>query len=275
MAIPQIRNKKLKVVLGLDRNPTASPAPSASGTSRHSASNIRRTPAPAPGTEPDTFAKPSISDFTYEDYKAAGLSITEHHDLIGKIREEVPIIDRDEIDGLILSDIAKQLQLCVFSMCKMLHIDPKAVKRMLDAEFWKAYGPDVDDEVIMSIEMEGPSTKLAKGMVEMSIEMEGPSTKLAKGMVEVGVKREESAATAHGDLLEESSAFDEQSRVGSQVMRSIEPPNKKAKKAPLGAVQKEIRAYMAKKKKGRRGCCVLTLRSKAVAEKWAALAPGA
>jgi hypothetical protein len=232
MATPQVRNKKLKVVLGLDRDPTVSPAPSASGT----------------------FAKPSIPDFTYEDHKAAGLSITEQHDLIGKIREEVPIIDRDEIDDLILSDAAKQLQLCVFPMCKMLHIDPKAVKRMLDAEFRKAYGPDVDDEVIMSIEMEGPSKEATNGMVD------------------VEVKREESAATAHGDRREESSAFDDQSRVGSEVMGSVEPPNKKAKKAPLSAAQKAIRAYKAKKKKGRRGCCVLTVRSKAVAEKWAALA---
>lgn len=257
MATPQVRNKKLKVVLGLDRNPTLSPAPSASGTSHHSIPSIRRTPAPAQGPEPNTSARPSISDFAYEDYKAAGLSITEQHDLIGKIREEVPIIDRDEIDGLILSDAAKQLQLCIFPMCKMLHIDPKAVKSMLDAEFRKAYGLYVDDEVIMSIEMEGPSKEATKGMVE------------------VGVKREESAATTHWDRLEESSAFDEQSRVGSEVMGSVEPPNKKAKKAPLSAAQKAIRAYKAKKKKGRRGCCVLTLRSKAVAEKWAALALGA
>jgi hypothetical protein len=55
----------------------------------------------------------------------------------------------------------------------------------------------------------------------------------------------------------------------------LEEPWTVEQKAPLSAAQKAIRAYKAKKKKGRRGCCILTLRSKAVAEKWAALALGA
>ncbi|KAH7069816.1 hypothetical protein BKA63DRAFT_476814 [Paraphoma chrysanthemicola] len=206
---------------------------------------------------PDTpvNAQPSIFDFTFEDYKATGLNIAEQHALIGKIREEVPLIDRAEIDGLMLSEAAKQLELCVFPMCKMMHIDPKAVKRMLDWEFRKAYG----DEMYNEQDVEVGVGKVPMDSVEDGIEAD----------VAPVVKMEESFVLPFA--REESSMFEESSRGGSMAPAGQEPAKKKGKRAPLSTVQKEIRAYQAKKKKGRRGCRVATLKSGAVVEKWASL----
>ncbi|KAH7074176.1 hypothetical protein FB567DRAFT_505138 [Paraphoma chrysanthemicola] len=198
-------------------------------------------------------AQPSIFDFTFEDYKAAGLNIAEQHALIGKIREEVPLIDRDEIDGLMLSEAAKQLELCVFPMCKMMHVDPRAVKRMLDREFRKTYGEDLYSEEDVEV-----------GMGEMPMDS-----------VEDGMEADMTTVVKNEELFmlpfarEESSMFDESSRGGSMAPAGPGPAKKRAKRAPLSTIQKDIRAHQAKRKKQRKGCRVTTLKSRAVAEKWA------
>ncbi|KAF2030447.1 hypothetical protein EK21DRAFT_21123, partial [Setomelanomma holmii] len=198
----------------------------------------------------------SIFDFTFEDYKAAGLNIAEQHSLIGKIREEVPIIERDEVDGLLLSQAAKQLEMCIFPMCNMMRIDPNAIKRMLDSEFKKAYGEDAEQEkeIEMSVEMDEPKQQEMQDMHVGDVGME--------------VKREESMA-ATGVM--ETSVFDDQFRVGSEPALADETPSKKQKKGKANAMQTAIKAYQTRRKKGRKGFRILTLRSKAVVEKWAEL----
>ncbi|KAF1925160.1 uncharacterized protein M421DRAFT_424183 [Didymella exigua CBS 183.55] len=104
----------------------------------------------SPGPSSTTPSVPNISDLThltYEEYKAFDLSSTQHHDLIGNIRAEVPVMDVHEIDNWLLNSLAKQLEICIFPTAKLMHINPVAVKRMLDTEFRKAYGQDVEDSI--------------------------------------------------------------------------------------------------------------------------------
>lgn len=244
MPAPGIRKKKLKVRLGFPIE--TAPTPFSSLFGPLPAQIIPAVPAvPALATEP------SIFDFTFEDYKAAGLNINEQHDLIGKIREEVALIDRDEVDGLLLEDMGKQLQICIFATCKMMHIDPAAVKRMLGGEFRKAYGVEVDDEIKMKEEMGVQDTKDG---VNEGVGGDGGEWQ------DVDEREEESYVV-----------------VDSAVTASappVEPPSKKVKRAQPSAVQKEIKAYEVKSRRGHRKVLVLTLRSKSVAEKWASLSSG-
>jgi hypothetical protein len=236
MSTPQIRKKKLKVRLGLPID--TAPVPTST--------------APVPSTEP------SIFDFTFEDYKAANLNINEQHDLIGKIREEVALIDRDEIDGLILEDMAKQLQMCVFATCKMMHVDPVAMKRMLDGEFRKAYGVDIAEEIGMKEEM-GVSRERGEMQKEEKISVE--SRQDGDRRLDVSTNEEYGFVTAGSG--------------GGERAPPVEPPSKKVKRAQPSAVQKEIKAYEAKRKRGHRKVLVLILRSKTVAEKWESFSGGA
>ncbi|KAF1912077.1 hypothetical protein BDU57DRAFT_402746, partial [Ampelomyces quisqualis] len=182
----------------------------------------------------------SVLDLSFEEYKAAHLNINEQHALIGRIRDEVPLADRDEIDGFLLMEAAKQLELCVFPMCKMMHVDPKAVKKMLDDQFRKAYGLDVEDETTRNLQK---STMAPGGVVGA-----------------VGVKDDIPMA---GSSVE--------SQVEDKDALADEPAKKKLKRAEKSAVQKELKAYQVKKKRGRKECFILALKSKVVAEKWAAL----
>ena len=245
MATPQIRRKKLKVRLGFDITASRDSTPTTSTFSRPSTPFMRSTPKP---TAP---AEPSIFDFTFEDYKAANLNIQEQQDLIGKIREEVPMIDRDEIDGLLLSEAAKQLEMCVFPMCKMMHIDPKAVKRMLDEQFRRAYGLEVEQEVMEHV---GIGAILRDATATILVRENGNLE------VDVGI--------------DESRVFDARSQVTTEATPTVEPPKKKTKKAQPSSVQKEVKAYQAKKKRGKKKCYVMTLRFSAGTKKWAALESG-
>ena len=89
-----------------------------------------------------------LADLTYDEYKAFSLSSAQQHDLIGEIRAEIPLVDADEVNNWLLDSLAKQLSACVFPTAKMMHIDPVAVKRMLDTEFRRAYGQDLEASII-------------------------------------------------------------------------------------------------------------------------------
>jgi hypothetical protein len=142
MTTPQLHKKKLQLRVGFDigtrRDKT--PAPPAPGLLRSTVPSVYPTPSPA--QEPSMF-----EDFTFEDYKAANFNVDQQYDLIGRLRHEVPPVDRDEIDSLLLADAAKQLEMCIFPMCKMMHVDPKAVKRMLDEQFRKSYGSEIEEDI--------------------------------------------------------------------------------------------------------------------------------
>ncbi|KAF1829511.1 hypothetical protein BDW02DRAFT_145588 [Decorospora gaudefroyi] len=103
------------------------------------------TPTPTP---PPT---PSIVDHTFAQYKAANLSVSSQYATIGKLRSEMPIVDRDEVDDALLRSLALQLELAVFPTCKMMQVDAVAVKRMLDDSFRKAYGGAVEAEVLVKM----------------------------------------------------------------------------------------------------------------------------
>lgn len=88
-----------------------------------------------------------LTNLTFEELREFNLDDTQQHNLIGQIRSDLPIIDVHEIDKLLLDSLAKQLRLCIFPTAQMMHIDPFAVKRMLDTEFRKAYGQEVERNI--------------------------------------------------------------------------------------------------------------------------------
>ena len=117
-------------------------------------------------------APSSIADYTFEQYKSANLTIDDQHKVIGQLRSEIPLIDRDEIDNVLLRSMAQQLELAVFPTCNMMQIDPMAVKRMLNWAFWMAYGTkgvrregeevgkDKGEEEIVGGKEEGPRKRV-------------------------------------------------------------------------------------------------------------------
>ncbi|KAH7381221.1 hypothetical protein DE146DRAFT_279333 [Phaeosphaeria sp. MPI-PUGE-AT-0046c] len=127
MTDSRIRNKKLKIQLGFepDTGRRVTAIPSTPAESRPATSTIPRIAAPI---------ERSIYGLTFEEYKAANLDVQQQHDLIGQIRHEIPLIERDEIDAYLLTEAAKQLEMYILPMCKMMHVDPKAVKTMLDEQ---------------------------------------------------------------------------------------------------------------------------------------------
>lgn len=56
-------------------------------------------------------------------------------------------MDVHKVDNWLLDSLAKQLEMCISPTAKMIHIDPAAVKRMLDTEFRKAYGQEVEASI--------------------------------------------------------------------------------------------------------------------------------
>jgi hypothetical protein len=241
MSTPQIRQPKKKRVVHL------------SGVN-----DIRvGTPAHIPTFKPLSAIHPEapkpksiVADYTFEEYKAAGLNIEDQHKLIGDLRSEMPIIDRDEVDNLLLQSLAQQLELTIFPTCKMMHLDPTAVKRMLDDQFRKAYGPEMDVAVL---------TNMGLARVE----------ELPRERASESFKEEEEGhdvATVKEGALETC-----------QVAVTHTPdshPSKKAKQTQLNAVQKEVKAYAARKKRGKQGCKIVTLLSVSITRKWEALDGG-
>jgi hypothetical protein len=242
-------------------------------------------PAPAPAA-PTTF-------LTFEEYKASGLDIIEQHELIGSIRNDIPKADRDYIDSLLLDKAAKQLEMCIFPMCKMMHVDKDAVWRMLEDQYHKAY-PIVNGEEKKAEEVEQVTGVQAILRDAMATVMGGTVGGAQEGKVVPSI--EEPVVMPS---IEEPTLFNDRSRSRSgteatptaepvQKVHPLEssaeptvlahpdePQKKKVKRQQPSVIQKEVRAYQAKRKRGHRGCCILTLKSKAVAGQWAEMEGGA
>jgi hypothetical protein len=194
--------------------------------------------------------KPSVADYTFEEYKAAGINIEDQHKLIGDLRSEMPIIDRDEIDNLLLHSLAQQLELTIFPTCKMMHMDPMAVKRMLDDQFRKAYGAEVDVSILANM-----------GLARVE---ELPNAQAGEDIKKEEESRDD-ATFKHGALETPQTAI---------THTPESRPYKKAKKMPLNAIQKEVKAYTARKKQRKQGCKMVTLFSVNMSRKWEALDSG-
>jgi hypothetical protein len=338
MATPYLRKKKLQSRVGFEfeskRNST--PAPSARSPAYPEAPSASSVPNSAP--EPSTF-----DDFTFEDYKAAKLNIDQQYDLIGKLNNEVPLVDRDEIHSMLLADLAKQLEIGVFPTCKMMHVDPKAVKRMMDDQFRKAYGLAVEEEIFelaqarRMVSVRHASTvdvgDVANARESIADGDHSESTAAAALFVEPAKKKIKTTqpSAAHKVVMDGTAVADAIARmlsdVGNHSKNAVEAPspaqpekkkialsqpkkahkfaqtditfagtsawgpgvlgehpqpnvevtprdkpaNKKTRQVQLSASQKEIKAYEARRKRAKGGCFILTLRAKAVTDKWAAL----
>lgn len=231
-----MRNRKLKIQLGFELEVERSqkvipPTP-----------NFPRSAAP-PTLNNAAPTERSIYDISFEEYKAANLDIKQQHDLIRQIRNEVPLIDRDDIDGYMLAEAARQLETCIFPMCKMMHIEPKAVKNMLDEQFRKAYGQDVERQV-------------AQDMVPT----------IASEVASDANANVDDAFTAGADIGENSSKA-RAAKAGTAAALAKEPAKKRAKRTSLSEAQKQVNAYKAKKKRGRKNCRIVTFRSNAAVKK--------
>jgi hypothetical protein len=236
MTIPQLRKAKHQMRLGFDPAKTV-------------AVNLSHLPNSSSPSFPKPAAGPasSLSNLDYETYKAAKLNVAQKYDLIGHIRDEIPLVEREEIDNMVLADVAKQLELSVFPMCKMMHIDDKAVKRMLNEQFTKAYGVEVEEE----------------------IHEQANTERMVHAEQTVTVDGADIVTVADANVRDESEAGDHAS--GVDIMVSVERTVKKVKRAHTSAVQKEIKAYQAKARRGKKACLVVTLRAKAVTDKWVGL----
>ncbi|KAI4924294.1 uncharacterized protein J4E92_007375 [Alternaria infectoria] len=209
------------------------------------------TPAHPPSFLPPnttTVAKrePSITEYTFEQYQAANLNDDEKHAVIGKLRGELPIIDRDEVDDVLLRSMAQQLELAVFPTCKMMQVEPVAVKRMLDDQFRKAYGAEVEAEVLGKLglcRVEDAEMAVAAERIRISTKKKGKKQKLGKSE-EILIEEEEDA-----------------------VAKSPSPMEKKTKKA-LNDIAKDIEAHITRMKRAKRGVKMVTLRSVAMSQKW-------
>jgi hypothetical protein len=339
MTTPQIRKKKLQLRVGfeIETKRYGTPASSAPGPSHSTAPSTYPSPSPAP--ELSVF-----EDFTFEDYKAANLNVDQKYDLIGKLRQEVPLVDRNEIDSMLLVDAAKQLEMCVFPMCKMMHVNPKAVRSMLDEQFRKAYGLEVEEEVFgLALARRIISVKHANRVnvgddasaQETGVDVDNFEPALAATPPAEPAKKETKITqrdTAQKVIVEEAAVADTIARMLSAIgdhstngatngadatlstergKRGIKPAqtiaaqqsnlieisfasasawepftpdatvtlsrglmNKKTKQAQPSSVKKDVKVYEAKKKRGKKGCLIVTLRAKAVVDKWAALTTG-
>lgn len=188
---------------------------------------------------------PTSAALTFANYQSARYSsIDDQFSFITGLRAEVPAAERDAIDVDLLRDLAKQLALCVFPTAKMMQVDPVKVKRMLDEEFRRAYGDDVADEK----EDKAPARQ---GLGETNVVA---GAVLRENVTGVGVDK-----YAPGEGIGEL--------VGGAGRVEGEPPKKKSKTVQTD-VRKEVKAYQARRKRGRRLCRVVTLRSKPASEAW-------
>jgi len=211
------------------------------GTPAHPPTYASRTTAPR--TPP-----PSIADYTFEQYQAANFNVVEKHNLIGRLRDEMSIMDRDEVDELTLRDLGTLLERCIFPTCKMMQIEPVAVKRMLDDQFRRAYGPEVEADVL---------GKLGLGCLE----------DFEKAVV---VREQHAAVGGRPEVAEESTVVGNGlGQVGTHVsIKAPPPPSKKMKSMPLNDTRKEVKSYVTRRKRGKHGVKVVCLRSQAVCQKW-------
>jgi len=199
-----------------------------------------------PNTTPVAKREPSITDYTFEQYQAANLNDDQKYAVIGKLRDELPIIDRDEVDEVLLRSMGQQLGLAVFPACKMMQVDPVAVKRMLDDQFRKAYGAEVEASVLGKLglcRVEDAELAVAAERIRISTKKKGKRQKLGKSD-EVLVEDEEDA-----------------------VANAPSPPNKEVEGAPK-IIEEEIVAHISRRKRAKRGVRMVTLRSVAVSQKW-------
>ncbi|KAI0579833.1 hypothetical protein TUN199_07358, partial [Pyrenophora tritici-repentis] len=187
-------------------------------------------PTYATVTQATAIPKPlkSVADCTFEQYQAANLGVGEKHALIGQLRDEMPIMDRDEIDELTLRELSTVLEHCIFPTCKMMQIDPVAVKRMLDDQFRKAYGVETETEVL---------GKLGLGRLE----------DFDKAMAMQ--KKEAAAAYVKSDVADDVTLIGD-GGVQAETPVSKAPPNKKIKQMPLIDTEKDIKAYITRRKRG-------------------------
>jgi len=119
--------------------------------------------------------------------------------VIGKLRDELPIIDRDEVDEVLLRSMAQQLELAVFPTCKMMQVEPVAVKRMLDDQFRKAYGAEVDISVLRKLglcRVEDVEMVVAAERIRNSTKKEGKRQKSGKSEEMLAEGEEDAVANA-------------------------------------------------------------------------------
>ena len=128
----------------------------------------------------------------------------------------------------------------------MMQVDPAAVKRMLDGQFRKAYGAEVDAEVLGKLglcRVEDIEMAVAAERMRISTKKKGKRQKLGE---------------SEGTLAENEE---------DAVANTLSPPNKKVKTAPK-SIGDEIEVYIARRKRAKRGVRMVTLRSSAVSQKW-------
>jgi len=199
-----------------------------------------------PNTTPVAKREPSINEYTFEQYQDANLNDDQKHAVIGKLRDELPIIDRDKVDEVLLRSMAQQLELAVFPTCKMMQVEPVAVKRMLDDQFRKAYSAEVEAEVLERLGLccvEDVELAVAAERIRISAKKKGKKQKLGKSD-EMLVEDEEDA-----------------------IANAPSPTEKKTKKAP-NDIAKNIEAHITRMKRAKRGVKMVTLRSGAVSQEW-------
>jgi len=286
MLKPNYRKLHSKLPLNYDLDvgtPKTGVFASAPGTANTTSSTLQPAqPAHAP-------PEPSILDLTFEEHKNANLNIDEQHGLIGQIRDETPAEDLEYIDALMLGKLAKQLDMCIFPMCKMMHIDKNAVWKMLEQQFKKTYPPTEEEEdaamesvaarevtVVLAAVHTGETAAEAGVIGTTEIEVTGIQAILNNAASTI--KASTPPAATPEPINEKFSMIEKRARSGTveseRSVHPLEPAKKKIKKEPLSQAQKEIRAYQAKKKRGHRKCYMFTLKSSAVAEKWAELTEG-
>ncbi|KAI4954756.1 hypothetical protein J4E86_006066 [Alternaria arbusti] len=190
--------------------------------------------------------EPSITEYTFEQYQAANLNDDEKHAVIGKLRDELPIIDRDEADDVLLRSMGQQLELAVFPTCMMMQVEPVAVKRMLDDQFRKAYGAEVEAEMLGKLglcRVEDVEMAVAAERMRIRTKKKGKRQKLGESQEMLADVKEDSAVHA------------------------LSPPNKEVKTAPK-SIEDEIKAHITRRKRAKRRVRMVTLRAGAVTQKW-------
>jgi hypothetical protein len=141
MTFEEVPNKQLQVKMGnnLEKEPGAP-------NSSHNAAA-----AESMATMPTPLTKKEILGMSYEQYKVADLDVQQQFNLINHLRDEVGKDEGDAAGDPTLADAAKVLDLAVFGMCKMKHVDPKRVKEMLDNTFKKAYPLYVEEKKSLNV----------------------------------------------------------------------------------------------------------------------------
>jgi hypothetical protein len=257
MTSQQTRNQKLKQQLGFDYTSILTSLPPQPFV--HPFAEQEEKPPP---TYPAHFApgdirthKPAVpkdfdlSSLTFGGYKALNLNFAQEHELIGRIRDGMPLVDRDEVDHMILADAASILANGVFSLCRVMHIDPKVVKMMLGVQFKKFYGPKVDQEVtaaLASINTARGDTPETMGNVEVANKVRksspaaersranGQSTAFAE-LAKKKIKHSEAETMEDKQIADndglEASVVDKPTFLEVETMPPLKPPKKKIKHA--------------------------------------------